>query len=283
MRSLLFIPADSERKLAKALLSAADVLVLDLEDSVAPERKVEARVLARGYLQANSQRAALWVRVNDLGSGELPADLAAVMPGSPAGIVVPKVAGPEDLQTVARHLDDLEATHGIDAESVGMLAIVETPIAVMSINDILRQPMRRLKALAWGAEDLRSALGAGEPRTPDGIWRSPFEYARVQCLFAAKALGVEAIDTVYVDYRDAEGLSRACAESRADGFNGRIAIHPDQVSAINEGYSPTAADLELARRIVEAFGSGAGVVSIDGRMYDIPHLNAARRLIHSGS
>jgi citrate lyase subunit beta/citryl-CoA lyase len=279
MRSLLFVPADSERKLAKALHSDADAVVLDLEDSVLPERKSAARVLTREYLHENSRRLQLWVRVNDLASRELLSDLSTVVPARPAGIILPKTAGPEDLQTVVHYLEALEAMHGIDSESIGVMAIVETPTGVMRISEIARCPLHRLKAMAWGAEDLSAALGAGDARAPDGSWRATHEFARTQCLLAAKALGVDAIDTVYVNYRDTQGLSAACASSRGDGFSGRIAIHPDQVPIINQAYSPSAAELELARRIVDAFVLGAGAVSLDGKMYDIPHLNAARRLI----
>jgi citrate lyase subunit beta/citryl-CoA lyase len=279
MRSWLFVPADSERKLAKALQSAADALVLDLEDSVSPGRKAAARLLASEYMRVNSARRPLWVRVNDLAGRELLADLVAVVPARPAGIIVPKVSGADDLQTVAHYLDALEASCGVDTGSIGMTAIVETPMGVMRLGEIVRHRLGRLKAVVWGAEDLTSALGAADARTPGGDWRATHQHARTQALLAANALGVDAIDTVYVNYRDSEGLSAACAQSRGDGFSGCIAIHPDQVPVINEAYSPSSAEVALAHRIINAFAGGAGAVSLDGKMYDIPHLNAARRLI----
>jgi citrate lyase subunit beta/citryl-CoA lyase len=277
---MLFVPADSERKLAKSTGTGADALILDLEDSVAPERKEPARGLAAEYLKSHAGEAPLWVRVNDLRSGELQHDLAAVIASRPTGIVLPKIHGPEDSRVVAKELKDLEHSHGIPELSVAILALVtETPAAVLRMGELLREPSPRLKALSWGAEDLSSALGVGTPRLPNGAWRPMYEYARLQCLLAAHALGVEALDTVYVDYRDSTGLRAACEASRHDGFTGRLAIHPDQVAVINAAFTPSEAELALARRIVDAFASGTGVVAIDGKMYDIPHLKAARRLL----
>jgi citrate lyase subunit beta/citryl-CoA lyase len=310
LRSMLFVPADSERKLAKGAGAGADALILDLEDSVLPERKRLARGLAREYLQSHAQGGPIWIRVNDLASGELLEDLVSVVPARPAGIVLPKIRGPEDIQIVTNYLDALEAANGIrDTESTGgagsttgassstsagmaILALVtETAAAVLRMGELVRATaprpiafdrpiaLDRLVALGWGAEDLSSALGAGDPRLPNGAWRPMYEHARCQCILAAHALGVEAIDTVYVNYRDAEGLRLACQASRYDGFTGRFAIHPDQVPVINQAYTPSDAELALAQRIVAAFASGAGAVSLDGKMYDIPHLKAAQRLI----
>jgi citrate lyase subunit beta/citryl-CoA lyase len=282
MRSMLFVPADSERKLAKAAAAGADALILDLEDSVLPERKPAARLLAHEYLKGSAERGRLWVRVNDLRTGELLKDLAATVPAGPAGIVLPKILGPEDIETVTHYLEAMEASYGLTAGSIAILALVtETPAAMLRMADLLKQPLPRLKAVAWGAEDLSSVLGAGNPRTPEGAWRPMYEQARLQCILAAHALQVEAIDTVYVDFRDSEGLRHSCEAARYDGFTGRIAIHPDQVAVVNEAFTPTEAERVLARRIVAAFASGAGAVSLDGKMYDIPHLKAAQRLLRS--
>jgi citrate lyase subunit beta/citryl-CoA lyase len=291
LRSMLFVPADSERKLAKGAGAGADALILDLEDSVLPERKPLARSLAREYLQSYARGGPIWIRVNDLASGELLRDLASVVPARPAGIVLPKIRGPEDIETVTHYLDALEAANDIGGTStssadIAILALVtETPAAVLRMGELVvtNSPrpisLPRLVALGWGAEDLSSALGAGDPRLPNGAWRPMYEHARCQCLLAAHGLGVEAIDTVYVNYRDAEGLRLACEASRYDGFTGRFAIHPDQVPVINHAFTPSDAELALAQRIVAAFGSGAGAVSLEGKMYDIPHLKAAQRLI----
>lgn len=281
IRSTLFVPADSERKLAKASGAGADALVLDLEDAVLPERKPAARAQMRDYLAAHAAaRDAIWVRVNDLQSGELLKDLAMVVPARPAGILLPKIRGPEDVAIVGHYLDALESEHGLTQGQIRITAIVtETPAAVLRLGELVKQAHSRIHAITWGAEDLSAALGAGEPRLPGGAWRSTYDYARSQCLLAAHALGVEALDTVYVDFKNLDGLRRSCLESRYDGFTGRMAIHPDQVAIINEAFTPTAAERELAQRIVDAFASGAGAVAIDGKMYDVPHLKSARRIL----
>ena len=279
LRSTLFVPADSERKLAKADSAGADALILDLEDSVLPERKPIARTVAREYMAAKSAARPRWIRVNDLASGELLNDLVALVPARPAGVVLPKIRGPEDIQTVANYLEALERAQGIDAPIPILALVTETPAAVLRMGELTKSSFPRLTAIGWGAEDLSAALGAGDPREPNGAWRPLYQYARGQCLLAAHALGIEAIDSVYVDYRDPAGLALACAASRHDGFTGRFAIHPDQVAAINQAYAPSDAEVALAKRIIAAFANGAGAVSLDGKMYDIPHLKAARRLV----
>jgi citrate lyase subunit beta/citryl-CoA lyase len=281
MRSLLFVPADSERKLIKGADAGADALVLDLEDSVLPERKSAARVILAQYLRDFSCPSEMWVRINDLGSGELLRDLTAVVPLAPKGIVLPKIRGPEDLDVVAHYLDMAEAMHGIAAGSIAMLAVcTETPAAVLRMAELIAVKRPRLRGLIWGAEDLSSAIGAGDPRWPDGTWRAPYEHARVQCLLACHALEVEAIDTVYVDFKDLEGCRRNSEAARFDGFTGKVAIHPEQVTVINAAFTPSVAEIEYAERVVAAFETGAGAVSLDGKMLDIPHLRAARRTLN---
>jgi citrate lyase subunit beta/citryl-CoA lyase len=282
MRSLLFVPADSDRKLAKAAAAGADGLILDLEDSVLPEHKPHARERAAQYLSDSSERAAVWVRVNDRLSGELLRDLAVIVPARPAGIVLPKILGPHDIEAVAHYLEALEISHGVPPGSIAMLALVtETPAALLRMPQLLELQCERLRAISWGAEDLSAALGASDPRTCGGAWRATYEHARIQCLLAAHALAIEAIDSVYVNYRDPDGLRQACEQSRHDGFTGRLAIHPDQVPIINAAFTPSESERVLAQRIVAAFGSvaGAGTISLDGKMYDLPHLKAARRLL----
>lgn len=282
MRSLLFVPADSERKLAKAGGVGADALILDLEDSVAAEHKPLARRLAAEYLQGARGGAEPWVRINDRASGLASLDLAAVITHQPAGIVLPKIDGPRDIEAVAQEIERLEAAAGLATGDIALLALVtETPAAVLRVPQLLELSCTRLRALSWGAEDLSAALGAGDPRMADGRWRPTYEYARTQCLLAAHALAIEAIDSVYVDFRDLQGLKVACAASRHDGFGGRLAIHPDQVAVINESYLPSEAERAQAQRIVDAFGAGGGTVSLDGKMYDLPHLKAAQRVLRS--
>ncbi len=280
IRSILFVPADSEKKLAKCTGIGADAVVLDLEDAVMPERKPLARSMARDYLQGLPDRSRSWVRVNDLGSGETRRDLAAVIPAHPAGILLPKVRGPEDFEVIGNYLDILETEHGIAAGAIQVMPVVtETPMAVLRLGEIARQAHPRLRHITWGAEDLSSALGAADPRTQDGAWRPVYEHARNQCLLLGHSLGAEVIDTVYVNFRDTEGLQASCQASRRDGFTGRIAIHPDQIPVINAAFTPDAAEIAFAQRIVAAFAGGAGALSIDGKMYDIPHLKAAQRLL----
>jgi citrate lyase subunit beta/citryl-CoA lyase len=274
---MLFVPADSERKLVRAASTAADAVVLDLEDSVLPHNKPKARGMAHEYLASSPDRGRLWVRVNDLASGELLKDLTAVVRDGPAGLVLPKIRGPEDVSTVRNYLEVLEALFGLQSPVLLSVLVTETPSALLRLGEFVSQPQPRVRALMWGAEDLSSAMGAGDPRTAEGSWRPVYEGARSQCLLAAHALGTEAIDTVYVDFRDAEGLRRAARAARHDGFTGKVAIHPDQIPVINDAFSPTEAELALARRIVAAFDGGSGSVNIDGKMYDIPHLRAAQR------
>jgi citrate lyase subunit beta/citryl-CoA lyase len=282
IRSILFVPADSEKKLGKAGSTGADALVVDLEDAVLPERKPLARDMMGAWLRALPERGNWWVRVNDLRSGELLKDLAAVVPARPAGIVLPKIHGPEDVATVGHYLDALEAEHDLPPGAIRIIAVVtETPSMMLRMGELARQAHQRISHVIWGGEDLSAAMGAGDPRTSEGAWRPMYEYARCQCLLVGHALGVEVIDTVYVNFKDPAGLRGACAASRYDGFTGRVAIHPDQVAVINEAFSPSEPELAMARRVVEAFAAGAGAVSIDGKMYDIPHLKAARRLLAS--
>jgi citrate lyase subunit beta/citryl-CoA lyase len=280
IRSFLFVPADSERKLARSLDSQADALILDLEDSVMPDRKPIARELMRQHLGQLTDHSRWWVRVNSLSSGELLRDLVAAIPARPAGILLPKIEGPEDIDAVGHYLDVLEAEHGIEPGSIRIAALVtETPGVLLRLGELARRHYPRVQAVMWGAEDLSAMLRAGDPRTDKGDWRPTYEFARSQSLLLAHAWGVEAIDTLYVDFQDAEGLTRLCAASRRDGFTGRVAIHPNQVDIINQAYSPSDTEVALSRRIVEAFADGKGVVAIDGKMYDLPHLKAASQLL----
>jgi citrate lyase subunit beta/citryl-CoA lyase len=282
IRSWLFVPADSERKLAKSNNSPADALVFDLEDSVLPERKPLAREMLRAHLHTLTDHSRVWIRVNSLACGELLTDLVTAVGCRPAGIVLPKIFGPEDLCAVEHYLEALEVQNGLAPESIRLAVLVtETPAALLRLGELVRQPHPRVSAVLWGAEDLSSAMGAGDPRDEQGAWRPAYEYARSQALLTAHAWGVEAIDTVYVDFHSPDGLVKSCAVSRHDGFTGRVAIHPNQVDTINKTYSPDEGEVQLARRIVAAFADGAGAVAIDGKMYDIPHLKAASRLLAS--
>jgi citrate lyase subunit beta/citryl-CoA lyase len=285
MRCFLFVPADSERKLAKGLQSAADALVLDLEDSVLPDRKAAARDTLTAWLNGReAERRRFWIRLNEPGSTELLLDLAAAVPLRPAGVVLPKICGPEDIRLVDHYLTMAETIHGVAPGSLKIIAVcTETPLAVLRAGELAQARLPRLAGLMWGGEDLSSSLGAADPRRPDGSWRAVYQHARTQCLLAARALEVLAIDTVFVDVRDNEGCRSSALEARSDGFDAKIAIHPDQVAVINAAFTPTDHEVTRARHIVAAFEAGRGAVAFEGKMLDIPHLKAARRLLASAT
>lgn len=283
LRSLLFVPADSERKFAKATTVGADALILDLEDSVAPSRKAFARDAVRQLLKDEARDWSFLVRINPFGTGLTLEDLAAVVRPGLDGILIPKVDGIEDVDLVSHYVDALEVAAGIAPGHVKLLVVAtETPAAMIGFNGYARRN-RRLAAMTWGAEDLSAALGAITPREADGGWTFPYQVARAQCLFAAGAAGAAALETLYVNFKDQAGLAESCKLARRDGFVGRIAIHPDQVATINACFTPSDADIAHARRVVAAFAAqpDVGTVGIDGKMYDIPHLVAARRTLAS--
>ncbi len=277
---MLFVPGDSARKFARADGIGADALILDLEDAVAPEKKAYARDHVAGLI-GPARPWSCFVRVNPLDSGLTLADLAAVVRPGLDGIVVPKAEGAADVARFGHYLDALEARCGMAAGAVKIVVVAtETPAAMFALGGYA-PAHPRLAGLTWGAEDLAAALGATGNKAPDGAWRFPFQVARAQCLFAAAAAGVAPLDTLYADFRDGAGLSADCRAARADGFTGRLAIHPDQVATINAGFAPSPADIAHARRVVDAFAAspGAGTIGIDGAMYDLPHLKAARRTL----
>jgi citrate lyase subunit beta/citryl-CoA lyase len=285
LRSLLFVPGDSDRKLAKSADVKADVLILDLEDSVAPSQKGAARDKVRAYLAGSSGRAVtqLWVRINPVDLPESMIDLAAVMSGKPDGIIQPKTRSPEDVIRLAHYLDAFEAQHGLQPGSTKILPVAtETPEAIFSLGGFARCG-GRLAGLTWGAEDLSTAVGAMTNKQDDGNWSHPYQLARSLCLFGAHAAGVPAIDTLFADFRDGDGLRAACAAARRDGFSGKIAIHPDQVAVINECFTPSAQEIAHARRIIALFEAnpGVGTLAMDGQMLDIPHLRQAQRIAGS--
>ncbi len=283
-RSWLFIPADSEKKLGKADDCGADAVILDLEDAVAPARKPVARDMLREFLAARSGNRSpqLWVRINPLDTPMALKDLAAVVPARPDGIMLPKAEGPEDLIQLNNYLDALETAAGIDLGAVQLLPLVtETPGAALRLADYTDFSLPRLAGLTWGAEDLSSAVGATGNKDAEGNWHFTYQMARSQTLLAAHAAGVHAIDTLYADFRDSEGLALDSRQSRAEGFSGRLAIHPAQVAVINDSYLPSAEEVEVARKIIAAFEAepDVGTVGIDGKMYDIPHLKQARHTV----
>ena len=275
MRSLLFVPGDRPDQMKKALKAGADALILDLEDSVAAANKAEARRAVSEFLQANPKES-LWVRINPLDNSDVDRDLAAVVTGRPDGIVLPKAEGGGAVTELARALSDRGNVTAM------ILAIAtETPAAMFGLGTYAG--VKRLAGLTWGAEDLSAALGAASPRDEEGGLTAPYEIARALCLFGAAAAGVAAIDTVYPAHKDLDGLAAYAARARQDGFTGMLAIHPDQVAVINQAFTPSAEEVARAQAIVDAFKAspGAGVLSVDGKMVDRPHLLQAQRIVAS--
>ncbi|MFE1600789.1 HpcH/HpaI aldolase/citrate lyase family protein [Methylobacterium sp. ID0610] len=284
MRSLLFVPGDSPRKLDKALDSGADALILDLEDSVAMDAKAAARAASADFLARSRGRPGcprLFVRINALDTGLADDDLAAVMPGGPDGIVLPKAHGGPDVAGLGARLAVQEARAGLADGATRILPIAtETARAVFALGT-LAGSSPRLAGVTWGAEDLSADLGAETNRDAAGDWSGPFRLARNLALLAAAAAEVDAIDTINAAFRDLDGLARECHAARRDGFVGKMAIHPAQVPVINAAFTPSAAEIARARAVVAAFAAapGTGVVGVEGQMLDRPHLRRAERLL----
>lgn len=283
LRSMLFVPADSQRKLAKGSQSPADALILDLEDAVAPANKALARQTAAEFLGGVGVGLAArrFVRINPLDSGLALADLAAVVVPGLDGIMLPKIDGAQDVRRLGLYLDVLEARAGIEPGHVRIVPVATETARAMLGMGAYEPGIPRLAGLTWGAEDLSAAVGAISNREADGRYSPLYELAGSLCLCAAAAAGVEAIDTLHADFRDTEGLKVACAQARRRGFKGKIAIHPEQVEIINEAFTPSDEELAQARRIVRAFEADpqAGTLAIDGVMVDRPHLVQARRTL----
>ncbi|MGS1017103.1 HpcH/HpaI aldolase/citrate lyase family protein [Allosphingosinicella humi] len=273
MRSLLFVPGDRPDRMEKALGCGADGLILDLEDSVAPAAKPEARKSVAAFLEKYPAES-LWVRINPLDGAEADKDLAAILAARPDGIVLPKAEGGASVNELVRRL----AERGNVTAQVLPIAS-ETPAAVFQLGSFAG--VKRLAGITWGAEDLPAAIGASSSREADGSYTAPYEMVRALCLFGAAAAGVAPIETVYPAFRDLEGLATYAARARRDGFLGMMAIHPDQVPVINAAFTPSEAEIAYARAVVAAFEAspGAGSVSLDGRMLDRPHLVQARRVL----
>lgn len=280
-RSWLFAPGDSERKMAKATAGTADVVIFDLEDAVTDAEKPKARSMVAAFLQANAQqRARLWVRINPIQGPHALADLAAVMPAAPAGIIFPKPRGRADAQVLDHYLSAFEAAAGIEAGATKvMLLATEMPESMLAIGSYAGVP--RVVAMSWGAEDLATALGAIDNRGDYGGYDFTFELARSLCLVGAAAAGVAAIETIHGDFKDEAGLRKRAATVRRAGYRGMLAIHPAQVDVINEAFTPTALELASAQEIVDLFAAnpGAGTIGHKGAMLDRPHLARAQALL----
>jgi citrate lyase subunit beta/citryl-CoA lyase len=286
MRSMLFVPGDSARKIEKGLAGDADAVIIDLEDSVAlgnkdAARRLTAETLAGLDAAARAAGPEIYVRVNALDTGLTDADLAAVMVGRPDGIMQPKAGGAADVRTLAALLIAEEARHDIAPGATGIVVVAtETASSLFHMGSYV-DAGPRLRGMAWGAEDLSADLGATTNKRPDGTYADPYRVARTLCLAGAVAASVQPIDTVFTAFRDEAGLRGECEAAVRDGFTGKMAIHPAQVAVINAVFTPSAEDVARARRIVEAFAAAGnpGVVGLDGEMLDRPHLTRAERLL----
>jgi citrate lyase subunit beta / citryl-CoA lyase len=283
MRSFLFVPADSERKLARGPEAGADALILDLEDSVVPANRPLARTKARAFLETTGSAGfRRWVRINPLASGAALDDLAATATGKPDGILLPKCV-PDDLRTLDHYLSAFETAAALPLSGIRVIAIAtETPAAMFALGNYAGVSAR-LEGITWGAEDLAACIG-GNNRRLDGTYDDVYRLARSLCLLAAAAAGVMPIDTIYTDFRDEAGLAAECAAARRSGFTAKMAIHPAQISAINQAFTPDEAGLAWARKVVALFAENpdARTIALDGTMIDRPHLTLARRLLGLG-
>ncbi len=279
IRSMLFVPADSEKKLGKVDQSGADAVILDLEDSVAPERKPMARTRLGEFLkdrESGSASPQIWVRINPLSGDSAKADIAALKGLDVDGIMLPKADGPSDVQELAARLDEVDVTRA------GILPLVsETPIAPFKLGTYAEHDLPRLAGLTWGAEDLASAIGATSNRNENGDWDFTYKMVRSLTLLAAAACNVTAIDTIFANFRDLEGFEASCISARREGFSGCMAIHPAQVEIINRCFTPSDVDISEAQAIIQAFANnpGVGTVGLNGKMIDIPHKKQAEKTL----
>ena len=277
LRSLLFVPGDRPERFAKAAASGADAIILDLEDSVSPANKQAAREAIADYL-AGTREVVTLVRVNPLDGHMTAADVTAVIGARPDAIMLPKAEG---ASSIAQLDTILRSESASDASLPAILPIAtETPSAIFTLGSY-REVRDRLVGLTWGAEDLPAAIGAATSREADCSYTEPYRVARALTLFAGHAAGVAAIDTVFPAIKDEAGLAAYAARARRDGFTGMMAIHPSQVAPINAAFTPSADEVARAQAIVDAFAAnpGAGVLQVDGKMVDAPHLKQARHLL----
>lgn len=280
-RSWLFAPGDSEKKMTKAMEGTADIVLIDLEDAVAPDAKAAARPMVHDFIKANpEQRHRLWVRINPFDGPHTLLDLAAIMPANPGGIMLPKVYGRADVEKLDHCLSALEVAHGIEEGSTPVIVLItETAEAMFHTGNYKGAP--RVVALTWGAEDLADSIGASSNKNPDGSYSFTYELARSMTVLGAATAGVTAIETISADFRDLDALRERAERVRRDGFRGMMAIHPAQVDVINQAFTPTEAEIAEAQEIVDIFAAnpGVGAIGWKGGMLDRPYLARAERLL----
>jgi citrate lyase subunit beta / citryl-CoA lyase len=280
IRSLLFVPGDSEKLILKALASEADAVILDLEDAVAPESKARARgVTAEALAGADRNGKPVFARLNAFDTGLTPGDLAAVLHGRPWGVVLPKCNGPADVERLSHYLEALEAREDVQPGATRILTVAtETAAATLNLARPASAAADRIWGMLWGGEDLSATLGSISNRDESGAYTFPYQFARSQCLYAASAIGVTAVDAVYTNFRDPEGLEREARDGLRDGFTAKAAIHPAQAPIINRVMTPTEDQLDWARQVV-ALLEGTGVARLDGKMVDLVHKRIAEKLL----
>jgi citrate lyase subunit beta/citryl-CoA lyase len=281
MRSMLFVPGDRPERFAKAVASGADAVIFDLEDAVESGRRAAARTEIASFLREPARRVQLWVRVNPVQTEDSLRDLAAVMDARPDGIMLPKARSGADVLQASHWMEALEARAGLPQGSVGLIPLITESAAAVLNAASFTAPPARVRGLTWGAEDLAADLGAFANRSAEGDFDPAYIHARTACLLAAAAAGVAAIDTVDTEIRDAAAVERRARDSRRQGFSGKLAIHPAQIEPIHAAFRPSEPEVEWARRVLEAFRAapGAGVLSLDGRMLDKPHIRQAERIL----
>jgi citrate lyase subunit beta/citryl-CoA lyase len=280
LRSMLFVPGDSEKKIAKSADSLADALILDLEDSVMPDRKPTARAMVAAVLKA-PRKHKLWVRINPLDSGYALDDLEAVVSGKPDCILLPKAADAGDVVRLDKYLTEIEKRVGAVQGAIKVVVLAnETGASIFTMGSYAKGAPR-LAGITWGAEDLAAAVGASSNSDENGELTMLYKIARALCLAAAAAADVDAIDTVYTKIGDLDGLRKVCNDARRDGYRSKMAIHPEQIAVINEAFTPSASDVSHANAVVDLFAAnpGVGTLKLDGRMLDIPHLKQAQRVL----
>lgn len=278
---MLFVPGDRAERFAKAAASGADAVILDLEDSVAVESRDKARAAISAFLTASERPVPLWVRINSVQSAAALADLAAVTPGRPDGIVLPKARNGEDVRQVDHWLAAFEAAHGFAGGTIKLVPMItETAQAMLSLPSFLPTP-GRVVAMTWGAEDLATELGAAGNRDSSGEYAMPYQIASAGCLYTAAAAGVAAIDTVDTEIKDLAAVESRARASRRAGYGGKLAIHPAQISALHAAFTPSAAEVEHARRVLAAFAAApaSGALMLEGKLIDRPHVLQAERIL----
>lgn len=282
MRSLLFVPAHDARKLAKGLDSGADGVIIDLEDAVPDAEKARARAMCAEFVAAYANRMPLFVRINALSTGLAMADIEAVVPARPYGLMLPKCGGGADVAALGADVAEIEGRSNIEIGALRILPIVtETAASLFEMPSYAKTAGSRLCGLFWGGEDLAADIGAAANRDADARYTQPYQMARALTLLGATAAQVPAIDAVYTNFRDSAGLKAEATEALRDGFSAKVAIHPDQIAVINQVFTPSAAELERARAVIAAFDAapGAGAIAIEGRMLDRPHYRSAQRVL----